>query len=150
MMRADFYGYLHDDNLCKVDRAAMSVSLETRVPFLDKNVINFASSLPFKYKIKNNETKWILKEALFKNVPKELFDRPKAGFAIPIHEWMRSDLKDWASHLIFDLDFEDSEIINYEEIQKIWKQFLNGDNSYTYHIWDIIMLKAWMEKQKTI
>jgi asparagine synthase (glutamine-hydrolysing) len=91
-----------------------------------------------------------LKEALFKNVPKELFDRPKAGFAIPIHEWMRSDLKDWASHLIFDLDFEDSEIINYEEIQKIWKQFLNGDNSYTYHIWDIIMLKAWMEKQKTI
>lgn len=150
MMRADFYGYLHDDNLCKVDRAAMSVSLETRVPFLDKNVINFASSLPFKYKIKNNETKWILKEALFKNVSKSLFDRPKAGFAIPIHEWMRSDLKEWANHLIFDLDLEDSEIVNYEEIQKVWKQFLNGDNSYTYHIWDIIMLKAWMEKQKTI
>lgn len=149
MMRADFHGYLHDDNLCKVDRAAMSVSLETRVPFLDKNVINFASSLPFEYKIRNNNTKWILKEALFKNVPKSLFDRPKAGFAIPIHEWMRSDLKEWINHLIFDLNFVDSEVLNSYQIQKIWKQFLNGDNTYTYHLWDIIMLKAWMERHNT-
>lgn len=148
MMRADFHGYLHDDNLCKLDRAAMAVSLETRAPFLDVNVINFSSLLPLQYKIRNNETKWILKETLFRHVSKDLFDRPKAGFAIPIHEWMRSDLKEWINHLIFDLNLEDSEIINSFRIKKLWEQFMHGDNSYTYHLWDIIMLKAWLERQK--
>tara|TARA_B100000900_G_scaffold370996_1_gene349902 strand:- start:16356 stop:18269 length:1914 start_codon:yes stop_codon:yes gene_type:complete len=146
MLKADFYGYLHDDNLCKVDRAAMAVSLETRVPFLDKNIINFAANLPFKFKIRDNETKWILKQTLYKKIPKSHFDRPKAGFAIPINEWMRSSLKEMIDHLIFDLNLEDSEVINYQEVKKIWKSFLEGDNSYTYHIWDIIMLKAWLER----
>lgn len=148
MLKADFYGYLHDDNLCKVDRASMAVSLETRVPFLDKNIINFANSIPFNFKIRENNTKWILKKSLYAKIPKSLFDRPKAGFAIPIHNWLRSGLKEWASHLIHDNSLEDSNLINNLEVQKVWNKFLNGDNSYTYHIWDIIMLRAWLTNQK--
>lgn len=146
MLISDFYGYLHDDNLCKVDRASMSVSLETRVPFLDKDIINFAYSIPFDLKIKGGDTKWLLKKLLFKRMPKNLFERPKSGFAIPIHNWMRHDMRDWIEHLL-DLQMEDNEIINYEEIKKIWQKFKKGDNSYTYPLWDIIMLRAWLDNQ---
>ena len=146
MLTADYLGYLHDDNLCKVDRAAMSVSLETRVPFLDKNLIKFAQELPFKYKIRKNESKWILKESLFKKLDKSLFDRPKSGFAIPIHDWLRGDLKDWVNHLFYDLQAEDEELINYQVVRLYWTRFLNGDDSLAYPIWDLIMLRAWLEK----
>ena len=146
MLLADFYGYLHDDNLCKVDRASMSVSLETRVPFLDKDIINFAYSIPFNLKINSDETKFLLKQILFKKIPKSLFERPKAGFAIPIHKWMRHDMSDWIEHIL-DLNMEDDEIIDYKKIKKIWNDFKNGNNSYTYQIWDILMLRSWLAKQ---
>ncbi len=146
MLLADFYGYLHDDNLCKVDRASMSVSLETRVPFLDKDIINFAYSVPFDLKINSNETKFLLKELLFKKVPRNLFERPKAGFAIPIHKWMRHDISDWIEHIL-DLNLEDEEIIDYKKIKNVWNEFKNGNNSYTYQLWDILMLRSWLAKQ---
>ncbi len=146
MLISDFYGYLHDDNLCKVDRASMSVSLETRVPFLDKDIINFAYSIPFDLKIRGSNSKRLLKKLLFKKIPKKLFDRPKAGFAIPIHHWMRGDLKDWIDHLL-DLEMEDNEIIDYKKIKNIWDEFKKGNDSYTYQLWDIIMLRAWLDNQ---
>ena len=145
MLLADFYGFLHDDSLCKVDRASMSVSLETRAPFLDKDLINFAYSLPLDSKITANKSKVLLKKLLFKKLPKNLFERPKSGFAIPIHHWMRQDLSDWIEYLL-DLKMEDNELINYEEVNKIWHQFKKGNNSHTYPLWDIVMLRAWLEK----
>jgi len=99
-MLVDTLTYLPDDILVKIDRAAMSISLETRVPFIDHELFEFVCSLPMKYKIRNNESKWILKQLLYRYVPQELVDRPKMGFGVPINSWLRGPLKEWAENLI--------------------------------------------------
>ena len=100
MVFLDFMTYHPDDILHKVDRAAMAVSLETRVPFLDHNIVEFVMSLPMEFKLKNGKGKHLLREVLYKHVPKEIMERPKMGFTVPLGEWLRGPLRDWGTNLI--------------------------------------------------
>ena len=120
MLIWDSLSYLTDDILVKVDRASMFYSLETRAPFLDHRLIEVASRIPSNLKVKNNYGKHILKKLLYKYVPKKIVDRPKAGFAVPINDWLRGPLKMWAYDLINSKD----SYINESFVKKIWKQHL--------------------------
>jgi asparagine synthase (glutamine-hydrolysing) len=105
IMALDFVHYLPTDILTKMDRAAMAVSLETRVPFLDQRGIDFACCLPGEYKIRDGKTKWSLKQALYQFVPEHLIDRPKMGFGVPLAEWLRRPLREWAECLLAEKDW---------------------------------------------
>lgn len=148
MMYDDLITYLPDDILCKVDRAAMSVSLETRVPFLDHRIIETSARIPIEMKIQNNKGKWILREILNKYVPSRLIDRPKAGFAVPIGDWIKGPLKKWAEALIEPNRLINEGYLNPEPIQKIWKEHLSGEYDWTPRLWGILMFQSWLEKTK--
>lgn len=147
MMSVDLMTYLADDILCKVDRAAMGVSLETRVPFLDHKVMEFAFSLPLNYKIYNNQTKWILRQVLYKYVPKELIERPKMGFGIPIDEWLRGELKDWAESLLNKDRLIRDGYFNPEPILEKWQEHLSGKRNWAYQLWNILIFQMWFDNQ---
>ena len=147
MMIFDALTYLPDDILVKVDRAAMSVSLETRAPFLDKNVISDAWRLPLSFKIKSGEGKWLLKEILYKYVPKKMLDRPKAGFALPIGDWLRGPLMKWAEDLLDKQTIDEQGYLNSDNVEKIWKQHLSGKYDWTAKLWTVLMFQAWLEMQ---
>ncbi len=145
MMYKDTLNYLTDDILCKVDRAAMCVSLETRVPFLDHKIVELAWRMPLEMKINDNEGKLPLRKILYKYVPKDLIERPKAGFSIPLSDWLRGPLKEWADSLlnIERLRFEG--YLNAEYVDSIWKEHLNGKRNWTFRIWSILMFQSWLE-----
>lgn len=148
MMFKDVSSYLVDDILVKVDRAAMANSLETRVPFLDHDVVKFAWQLPIDYKLRNGVTKWPLRKILDKYVPNELIDRPKMGFGVPIDQWLRGSLRDWAEDLL-DPDRLSAE--GYFEVQKVretWREHLSGKRNWQSKLWNILMFQAWLEHQK--
>ncbi|MDC0485117.1 asparagine synthase (glutamine-hydrolyzing) [Gammaproteobacteria bacterium] len=147
MMFYDLITYLPDDILCKVDRAAMSVSLETRAPFLDKNVISDAWRLPLSFKIKSGEGKWLLKEILYKYVPKKMLDRPKAGFALPIGDWLRGPLMKWAEDLLDKQTIDEQGYLNSDNVEKIWKQHLSGKYDWTAKLWTVLMFQAWLKQE---
>lgn len=147
MMGLDTVSYLPDDILCKVDRAAMAVSLETRIPMLDHRVVEFAWQLPLSMKIKNGQGKWILRQVLDRYVPKQLIDRPKMGFGVPIGEWLRGPLRDWSENLLNETRINNEGILNNELIQKKWKEHLSGRQNWQYHLWDILMFQSWLEKE---
>ncbi len=146
MMYLDTLSYLPDDILVKVDRAAMANSLETRVPLLDHRVVEFAWSLPLRQKLKNGVTKWPLRQVLYRHVPKELIERPKQGFGIPLDHWLRGSLKDWASTLLNSKKLEASGLINPEFVEKKWQEHLSGDRNWQYGLWNILMFQAWFEE----
>lgn len=146
MMRLDTLTYLPDDILVKVDRAAMSNSLETRVPFLDHRVIEFAWGLPMDLKIRNGVSKWILKEVLYKYVPKELIERPKMGFAVPVNIWLRGPLKEWAENLLSKSALDKHGLLNYDEVKKNWDEHQSEERNWQYYLWDILMFQAWYEE----
>lgn len=146
MMLMDLVTFLPDDLLVKIDRAAMAVSLETRAPFLDHNIVEYAINLDQKYKIRNGNTKWLLKEILNQYVPKEFFDRPKMGFAVPIGRWLRGPLKDWAESLLNNNRLKDEGFFNHREINKKWDQHISMTHNWDYHLWDVLMFQAWYEK----
>ncbi len=145
MMFKDSLTYLPDDILCKVDRAAMSNSLETRIPFLDHRVVEYAWRMPFKMKIRNNKGKWALRQILYKYVPSDLIDRPKSGFAIPIGEWLRGPLKEWAEDLIEENKIIKQGFLNHKSVRKIWESHISGNADYTAKIWSILMFQSWLE-----
>ncbi|KPK26443.1 MAG: asparagine synthase [Desulfobacterales bacterium SG8_35_2] len=149
MMHIDALSYLPDDILVKVDRAAMAVSLETRVPFLDHRVIEFAWQLPISLKIRDDHTKWILKELLYKYVPKKLVDRPKKGFSVPIAYWLRGYLKEWAEELLAPSRLMREGYLKADIIHQLWEEHLSGRKDNHTRLWSILMFQSWLEKQTT-
>ena len=124
-MASDTIHYLPNDILTKVDRAAMAVSLETRIPFLDHRVLEFAWSLPFHYKVKGTEGKSILRKILYNYVPKELIERPKMGFGIPLENWLKDSLRPWAEELLNPSLIKEQGLLNEKVIQQKWKEHLS-------------------------
>ncbi|UPR52366.1 asparagine synthase (glutamine-hydrolyzing) [Vibrio cyclitrophicus] len=146
MMALDMITYMSDDILVKVDRASMANSLETRVPLLDHSIIEYAWSLPLEYKLKNGVTKSPLRDILYKHVPKELIERPKMGFGIPLDSWLRYGLKNWASGLLSPDRLQSEGYFNEPEVTKIWKEHLSGNFNHTQKLWCILMFQAWLDE----
>ena len=147
MMFYDMVMYLPDDILVKVDRAAMAVSLETRAPFLDHRVIDLACQLPLAMKIRDGTNKWCLRQLLYKRVPKNLIERPKMGFGVPIGDWLRGPLRNWAEYLLAEKRIIQSGYFQNLEIQKKWKEHLSGEKNWQYDLWDILMFESWREEE---
>jgi asparagine synthase (glutamine-hydrolysing) len=148
MMFLDAMTYLPDDILVKVDRAAMANSLETRVPFLDHRVVEFASRLPMNMKIRDGETKWLLRQVLYQYVPKELIERPKAGFGIPLAEWLRGPLKDWVECLIDEKKLIQQGFFNVHKIRNLWDEHLSGKRNHQTLLWNILMYQVWLAESQ--
>lgn len=147
MMAWDALTYLPDDILVKVDRAAMAVGLETRAPFLDYRVAEVAWQLPMAMKIRGNTSKWALRQILYKHVPQELIERPKAGFAMPIGQWLRGPLRSWASELLHPDRLAREGYLRPEPITRLWQQHLSGRYDCTTKLWTVLMWQAWLEQR---
>ena len=146
MMAQDMLGYLTNDILVKVDRASMAVSLETRVPLLDPQVVEFAWKLPLNFKIRGGVTKWLLREVLYRHVPPSLIERPKMGFGVPLDEWLRGPLRDWAEALLDERRLRDEGFFHPHEIRKAWDEQLRGQLN-SGRLWTILMFQSWLEDQ---
>lgn len=145
MMLLDTVSYLPDDILVKLDRASMFVSLEARVPLLDHKVFEFAWSLPMNMKIENGQGKSILRQVLQKYVPRELFDRPKMGFGVPIGDWLRGGLREWAEDLLSAEMLRRQNYFNVEVVRNVWETHLRGQRNNQYMLWPILMFQCWLE-----
>jgi len=148
MMYLDAMTYLPDDILVKVDRAAMGVSLETRVPFLDHRVFEFVWRLPPEYKIRGGVSKWLLRQVLYRYVPPALVERPKAGFAVPVGEWMRGPLREWAEGLLDPRGLEEGGVFDPGPIRRYWREHLAGTADRTLKLWPILIFQAWERETK--
>ncbi len=145
MMLWDLLDYLPNDILTKIDRATMSSSLEARSPFLDHNVVEFALKIPNRYKIKDNETKWILKEILRKYLPNEAINKPKMGFSIPLDNWLRSEIKDWAEELLSINNLKKHDIFNFNYIRKLWFLHKSRKFNFQHQLWPILIYLSWYD-----
>lgn len=145
MMFHDLVGYMTDDILCKVDRSAMAVSLETRVPLLDDRLVEFAWTLPLSQKLRDGQGKWLLRQVLYRHVPRQYFDRPKQGFGIPLDSWLRGPLRDWAEGLMDEARLRREGWLHPAPIRRKWEEHLSGRRNWQYWLWNVLMFQAWQE-----
>ena len=146
MMYLDLMMYLPDAILTKLDRASMAVSLEARVPFLDHRFIEFVWNIPFGYKYKKGKGKWILRKVLNRHVPMELIDRPKMGFGVPVEDWLRGPLRDWAENLLEDRKIRDQGYFDAVLVRKMWDEHKSGKRRWHAQIWRILVFQMWLSE----
>ena len=149
MMAMDAQTYLTDDILVKVDRAAMACSLESRIPFLSKDLVRTAWSVPIEHKIYNGIGKWPLRQILYKYVPKDLIERPKQGFGVPLGEWLRGPLREWAGDILNKDSLANSGYLVPDEVLRLWNEHLSGKRNWQYHLWDVLMFEFWLRNEKS-
>lgn len=143
MMLTDLLTYLPDNNLAKVDRASMAVSLEVRVPLLDYRIVELALRLPMHMKIRNGVTKWVLREVLYRHVPRQIVDREKMGFDVPVGPWLRGPLRGWAEGLLDDACRGDGGLLAPAEVRRAWREHQSGSADRSHALWVVLMLEAW-------
>ena len=143
----DMLCYLPDDILTKVDRASMACGLETRVPLLDHRLVEFSWRIPFSFKVKLGNSKWLLRSVLEDFVPRSLWDRPKMGFSVPIGSWLKGPLKKWAEQYIFETSFYKSHgLLDKQSVENLWNQHLLGVGNHQYQLWNVVMFHAWYQR----
>ena len=144
MLYLDMMGYLPNDILTKMDRASMAVSLEARVPLLDHRVVAFAWGVPSELKYRQGQGKWLLRQVLYRYVPREMVDRPKKGFAIPLGEWLRGPLREWAEALLDERRLLEEGYLRPEPIRQMWQAHLAGKGRFEEQLWCVLMFQAWL------
>ena len=144
MMYIDSVTYLPDDILVKVDRASMAVSLETRVPMLDHRLVEFAWRVPLRFKVQREEGKWLLKRLVERHVPSALVSRPKMGFGLPLAQWLRGSLRDWAEDLLSEHRLNQHGVLDAEFVRQRWSSFVKGSGSDTDDLWLLLALQGWL------
>jgi asparagine synthase (glutamine-hydrolysing) len=147
LLRLDMATYLPDDILTKVDRASMAVSLESRAPLLDHRVVELSFRVPLSLKLRQGTGKWILRRLLCRYVPKEMQDRPKKGFSVPIGIWLREPLRDWAEDLLAQKRLKEEGFLDPEPVRKRWQEHLTGQRDWGDALWHVLMFQAWLEKK---
>lgn len=148
MMFIDTVTYLPENILVKVDRAAMGVSLETRIPFLDPNIVEFAAALPLSFKLHHGKGKRILRDILFEYVPKSMIERPKTGFGVPLTAWLRGPLRDWAETLLSEEALNEHELFDVNIVRTTWAAHLSGQENRHYPLWNILMFQGWWQNAR--
>jgi Asparagine synthase (glutamine-hydrolyzing) len=143
MLYADQATYLVENQMTKVDRASMAVSLEVRVPILDHRVVEFSWRLPDAMKVRGRVGKWILRQVLYRHVPRTLMDRPKMGFSVPLGPWLRGDLRAWAETLLTTQALESGGLLAPEPIQRAWRSLLSGSDENVLGLWAVLQLQQW-------
>jgi len=146
MQFLDLTTYLPDDILTKVDRASMAVALEARVPLLDHRVVEFAWRIPRKSLVRNGVNKWPLRQLLYRHVPPALVERPKMGFGIPLGEWLRGPLRDWAETLLNEQRLQEAGLVDAGQVRKLWAEHLSGHRNWQYLLWNVLMLEEWRNR----
>jgi asparagine synthase (glutamine-hydrolysing) len=150
MTLADSLSYLTDDILHKVDRAAMAVSLETRVPFLDRDVVEFAARIPPHMKLRDGRGKWLVRQVLYRHVSPSLVDRPKTGFSIPIDDWLRGPLKSWTNDLLSPARVKLQNLFEAPLVARRVDEHMAGRRNHGYWLWNVLMVQAWLDAWRVI